>query len=71
MTELPSENWRAALPASDVIGSAEAENAVAMHARVLGRFYAELISNHIPPELAYELVVEMDSRLNEPADADD
>ena len=69
VNDLPSESWSKALPASDVIGSAEAESAVVAHARVLAAYYHELIRQHVPPELANELVVEMDERIS-PGEAD-
>ena len=70
MNDLPSESWSKALPASDVIGSAEAESAVVAHARVLAAYYHELIRQHVPPELANELVVEMDERIS-PGEGED
>ena len=72
MPELPTENWRKALPDADTIGLGAVERSLAEHARLLGSYYKSLAECEpkMPDSLISDLVIEMDERLGEAAEDD-
>ena len=72
MPELPTENWREALPKADTVGLGAVERSLAEHARLLGSYYKSLAECEpkIPDQLICDLVIEMDERLGEAAEDD-